>query len=255
MGHSYDLAKSGYVNLVLANQKRSKSPGYNKEMIQSRRNFLAKGYYDAIGIQLAAILSAVLPEQFAHRSTNILDVGCADGYFSNQLSQQLPDSTHLWGIDLSKSAIHYAAQSYRNIRFAVANSYRLPILPNSLDLIIQILAPGDEAEYARVLRKGSHLVTVTPNVDHLWQMREVIYEKPNKHRPKEVERIHFTQQESATIHDAITLDNPADISSIFQMTPYYWRSSNAARKKVEALTALETQIDLLVTIYENGSEL
>lgn len=251
VGHTYDLAKSGYVNLVLANQKRSKNPGYDKGMIRSRREFLAKGYYDAIGLQLATILCDAIPEQLAHPSTTILDVGCADGYFSDQIRQQLPDSVHLWGIDLSKIAIQYAAQRYQAIRFAVANSFRLPILPNSLDLILQILAPGNEAEYARTLKKGGYLVTITPNTEHLWQMREVIYERPNKHQPKEEKRIHFVQQERVTIRDTITLDNQDDIRAIFQMTPYYWRASKAGREKVELLTTLRTQIDLMVTIYQN----
>ena len=251
--HTYDIAKSGYVNLVLANQKRTKNPGYNKEMIQSRRHFFAKGYYDSIAPQLIQALQAAIPQLFQRKSCHILDVGCADGYLSHQIHQQWPSPSRMWGIDLSKVGVQYAAQRYASINFAVANIYRLPILPSSVDLIIQILAPTHEAEYARILKKDGYLVTVTPNTDHLWALKSHIYETPRKHQPKIPDFTHFTLLDKATIHGSISLDNPEDIQSIFRMTPYYWRASEAVRERVGSLERLETAIDLVVSVYKKGS--
>ena len=249
--HSYDMAKSGYVNLLLANQKRTKNPGYNKEMIQARRRFFAKGYYDCIGTQLIDALQRSIPQLCRRQSVQILDVGCADGYLSDQIYQRWPNPAQMWGIDLSKIAIQYAAQSYPKINFAVGNAYHLPVLPNSVDLIIQILAPTNEAEYARVLKKDGFLVTITPNTEHLWAIKEQIYETPNKHQPKALDFTHFVLQDKAMINDRICLEEQSDIQSIFRMTPYYWRVSQTARERVESLHRLETEIDLLVTIYQN----
>ena len=47
-GHSYDIAKEGYVNLMLVNQKHSKNPGDNDESLAARRTFLGKGYYQPL---------------------------------------------------------------------------------------------------------------------------------------------------------------------------------------------------------------
>lgn len=47
-GHTYDIAKSGYVNLLLDNQKHSKNPGDDKDMVISRKKFLEKDYYKGI---------------------------------------------------------------------------------------------------------------------------------------------------------------------------------------------------------------
>ena len=147
----------------------------------------------------------------------------------------------MWGIDLSKIAVQYAAQRYTSINFAVANIYRLPILPDSVDLIIQILAPTHEAEYARVLKQGGYLVTITPNADHLWALKAHIYETPHKHQPKVPSFTHFTLRDKATIRDSIVLDNPEDIQAIFRMTPYYWRASQGVREQVGLLNQLETE--------------
>ena len=46
--HSFDQAKQGYVNLLPVQFKHSKEPGDNKAMVQARRAFLDKGYYQPL---------------------------------------------------------------------------------------------------------------------------------------------------------------------------------------------------------------
>jgi 23S rRNA (guanine745-N1)-methyltransferase len=60
-GHSFDIAKEGYVNLLLVQQKKSKEPGDNPEMVKARREFLQAGYYQPLcnaASQLIAPLKA-----------------------------------------------------------------------------------------------------------------------------------------------------------------------------------------------------
>ena len=38
-GHSFDIAKEGYVNLLPANRQHSKTPGDDKEMAAARTRF------------------------------------------------------------------------------------------------------------------------------------------------------------------------------------------------------------------------
>ena len=42
-GHSFDIAREGYVNLLPANQQHSKTPGDDKEMAAARTRFLEGG--------------------------------------------------------------------------------------------------------------------------------------------------------------------------------------------------------------------
>ncbi|MGB0987591.1 MAG: putative RNA methyltransferase, partial [Pseudoalteromonas spongiae] len=57
--HSFDKAKEGYINLLPVQNKKSKDPGDNKEMVMARRAFLARGHYnflrDAICQQIEAL--------------------------------------------------------------------------------------------------------------------------------------------------------------------------------------------------------
>ncbi|MBP3520899.1 MAG: 50S rRNA methyltransferase, partial [Oscillospiraceae bacterium] len=45
-GHSFDIAKEGYVNLLPANRQHSKAPGDDKAMAQARTRFLEGGWYE-----------------------------------------------------------------------------------------------------------------------------------------------------------------------------------------------------------------
>ena len=42
-GHSFDRAKQGYCNFLLANQKNSREPGDSVEMVDARRAFFKSG--------------------------------------------------------------------------------------------------------------------------------------------------------------------------------------------------------------------
>src|SRR5690625_5823621 len=44
-GHSFDIARQGYVNLLPAQFKRAKEPGDSKAMETARQHFLARGHY------------------------------------------------------------------------------------------------------------------------------------------------------------------------------------------------------------------
>ena len=52
-GHSYDIARQGYVHLLPVKQMHAKIPGDTKQMVDARRVFLSGGYYDAFRDKLA----------------------------------------------------------------------------------------------------------------------------------------------------------------------------------------------------------
>ncbi len=83
--HQFDIAKEGYVNLTPANQKRSKAPGDNAEMMQARRRFLELGHYSPLSNRIASICSDVIRTD----TPSLLDIGCGEGYYTAQVSSKL----------------------------------------------------------------------------------------------------------------------------------------------------------------------
>ena len=86
-GHRYDLARSGYVNLLLANGKHSLQPGDDKRMVRARRLFLEKGYYEPFR---RAVCQKAL-ERLPMERPVVLDAGCGEGYYTGGLAQALTE--------------------------------------------------------------------------------------------------------------------------------------------------------------------
>ncbi|MFQ3199262.1 MAG: 23S rRNA (guanine745-N1)-methyltransferase, partial [Paraglaciecola sp.] len=149
--HAFDRAKEGYVNLLLAQHKRSKEPGDNKEMVNARRAFLQQDYYQPLALHLAKLIGKYhVGQQLA-----VFDVGCGEGYYLNCIIQSLLEASDMritsGALDISKIAVQKAAKKYPDSYFAVASSFNLPVANDSQQAIIQIFAPSSENEVYRVL--------------------------------------------------------------------------------------------------------
>ena len=49
------------------------------------------------------------------QAENLLDIGCGEGYYSDRLIEQIKQTQvdcQLWGLDISKTAVKYAAKKY-----------------------------------------------------------------------------------------------------------------------------------------------
>ena len=76
-GHSFDLAREGYVHLLPPNQKHSALPGDDREMVLARRDFLSKGYYHPLLNTFCSQISALSSD-----APVLLDAGCGEGYYA-----------------------------------------------------------------------------------------------------------------------------------------------------------------------------
>ena len=105
--HSYDRAREGYINLLLANQKSSKTPGDSAEMLIARRDFLDAGYYQPVAEGIADCINDLLvgEESVDKKSTSenktysLLDSGCGEGYYLNQLLKKIEGTKKYFGIE------------------------------------------------------------------------------------------------------------------------------------------------------------
>ena len=83
-GHSFDMAKSGYVNLLPANRKHAKNPGDNAVMMRARKRFLDAGHYAPL---LQALEQAAV--RYGRAGGVLLDAGCGEGYYTEGVSGAL----------------------------------------------------------------------------------------------------------------------------------------------------------------------
>ena len=130
--HSFDFAKEGYVNLLPVQNKNSKQPGDSLEMVQARRTFLEQGFYAFFHQALSVITSTM-------KGNNIMDLGGGEGFYTHAIANNT--QAQVYGVDIAKSAIKYAAKRYPNCSFIVASISQAPFKDGFADILISVFAP------------------------------------------------------------------------------------------------------------------
>jgi 23S rRNA (guanine745-N1)-methyltransferase len=168
-GHSFDIARSGYCNLLQPQDRRSKEPGDRREAVFARRRLLAAGHGELLLAALRETLAALpLPDRPA-----VLDIGCGEGFYLGALVSGRPMEAH--GIDISTAAIDLAARRWPDVRWFVVNADRtLPYADGSFDLVLSLTARRNATEVRRVLSPDGRLVVAVPGEDDLIELREAV---------------------------------------------------------------------------------
>ena len=248
-GHSFDIAKEGYTYLLPPNQKHSAAPGDDKGMAAARREFLSKGYYAPLLNTLCNEISARSGDAPA-----ILDTGCGEGYYTAGVYRALLEAgktPRMAGTDISKFILRYAAKREKAVEFAVASSYHLP--DGSVDILLNCFSPLALEEFRRALKPGGTFLYVVPAAEHLWELKEVLYERPYPNEEKETPYGGFTYEAIVPVDGRIRLENQADIHALFQMTPYYWKTPKEGAERLAALDTLDCRISFRVHIFRKKS--
>ena len=238
-GHSFDLAREGYVHLLPANRMHSKMPGDDKGMAAARAAFLSKDYYAPLRDALCSIaLERTGP------APRVLDTGCGEGYYTSGVYRALVRagrSVTMAGTDISKAILRRAAKREKDVEFAVASSYHLPVADGAVDLLVNCFSPLAIEEFRRVLSPGGAFVYVVPSEKHLWELKQVLYDRPYPNQVKQTPYPGFSYREIRHVESVIHLPCQEDIHALFQMTPYYWKTP---REGAERLAALDGQVFL-----------
>lgn len=248
--HNFDKAKNGYVNLLTNSNKNSKIPGDNKLMVNSRRDFLSKGYY----LKLSNALNDKILSLINNKNNfSILDAGCGEGYYLNNLENSLKlnnINANIFGVDISKFALNCASKTNKNISYAVASVFNLPINDKSCDILLNIFAPFCQNEFERVLKKNGLMILVIPSTNHLWELKSFIYDNPYQNQTKDYNIENFKLMDKEIIKDTIHITNNTDIKNLFTMTPYYYKTSLENTKKLDTLESLKTKIEFEILVYK-----
>ena len=244
--HSFDFARQGYLNLLPVNFKHSKSPGDDKAMLSARRQFLQKGYYQALLEHLITLQAQIIDGQAS--PLRAMDLGGGEGFFSAKL-QQASNSTMQWYLsDISKEAVRLASSLFVKGRCSVASSYNLPIPDASLDIVLRNFAPSSDQELQRIIKPGGTCIIVSPGEDHLIELRQLLYSAPKKHAPPK-DPDGFVLQEKIEVFDTVEISDADDRDHVFAMTPMVWRADRQVREQWLNLSDTRVRLSFLISVY------
>lgn len=159
-GHSFDVARQGYVNLL------GHAPPRNADttaMCEARGRFLASGHF-------APVREAVAHS--AGSASRVLEVGAGTGWYLAGVLDGLPHALGL-ATDVSVAAARRAARAHERAASVVADTWAgMPIRDRAVDALLCVFAPRNGAEFARVLQRGGRAVVAAPGPEHLVELRE-----------------------------------------------------------------------------------
>lgn len=245
--HTFDIAREGYVNL-----SRKPLPGDTKEMLVARRSFLERGFYQPLADTLNQLASTYLAASMS--PINILDAGCGEGYYLGRLQQCLAGrSLQCVGFDISKEAMRLAARRYKQACFVVANlKERLVLADGALHIILNIFAPRNPAEFARVLVPGGLLLIAIPAPEHLSQLRSALQLlNIEEHKQEKISEQFAADFDFVTASDlSYTLHLSHDeIVQAVMMTPNYWHLSAEQRAIMQDMESVETTVAFTCLVF------
>lgn len=245
-GHSFDRAREGYYNLLLANA--GGVHGDNREMLEARRRFLDTGAYKP----LADKLSELILNDFAEGEA-LLDIGCGEGYYTAAVSACLNEAgkrPSVYGFDISKDGVKMTAKRDKSLSLAVASAYKMPFADESFDVAMNLFSPLALDETVRILRHGGRFIMAIPDVNHLFSLKAALYETPYKNKPESPELQGLELVLTERVQYTLDLKTTEQISSLFMMTPYAYRTPPESRARLLAMDKLETEVEFVVFVYK-----
>lgn len=171
-GHSYDVARQGYV--TLAGGAGLRYSGDDAQMIADRETFLAGGHFAPFVEAVSDHVHDVVEQSDLSDEAQpvICEIGAGTGYYLSHTLDSVAESRGI-GIDVSVHAAKHLAKCHPRVGAVIADAWaRLPILDSSVDAITVIFAPRNAAEFARILKPKGQVIVLTADTGHLAELRE-----------------------------------------------------------------------------------
>lgn len=244
--HSFDLHRSGLLNLLQPQDRRSAKPGDSREAALARRRLALIDHAEAVHRAFGRIVES----RAKGRPAALLDVGCGEGAFLRSLDGIPALERH--GLDLSSAALELAAKASPQILFVVANADRcLPYVERSFDVVTSIDARLNAPEFARILKPGGLVVMAAPSGDDLIELREVVQGgrvyKSKGARIEEELAGPFKLLDRLTVRDRRSFD-PSALRDLLVAT--YRGGRRSQSPAIEALTEMTVTLSHEILVFE-----
>jgi 23S rRNA (guanine745-N1)-methyltransferase len=244
-GHSFDIARQGYASLIAGVRPTS---GDDAPMVEARRRALGTGIYAPIVDEIVRLAGGPPPPG------TVLDAGCGTGNYLAAVMDALPTARGL-GLDSSTYALRAAARAHPRAAAVACDLFRpIPVASASVDLVLDVFAPRNAAEFHRVLRPHGTLVVTRPTDGHLAQLRRHIEGMVGIDPAKE-ERLERTLAPRFEAIHTVSTDytarlTPEDAVDLVLMTPSA-RHLSSDDLEGDGATALPKEVDVsvLTTAY------
>ena len=249
-GHSYDISKNGYVNLMMSQKSSKKRHGDDKTMLAARRDFLDRGYYEPLA-------KAIAEKAVKYKLTSspiIIDAGCGEGYYTAMVHTAIPNA-EIFGIDISKDALIYTSRRDKYLTLAAASAADIPIADSCADIIMSIFAPTFPKEFSRLVKLDGILLRVVPLEDHLYGLKCAVYDKAYKNPPDNGDIDGFEVIERSELRYDIELETAKEIRDLFMMTPYYYKTSREDQERLFSGERLITEVHFGIFVYKKYAKL
>ena len=251
-GHSFDIGRQGYVNLLASADKRSRDPGDGKEMVAARRDFLSDGHYQPVADRLTSLV-----EPLINMESVIVDAGCGEGYYLQQLATQIFASRackpSIIGFDISKWAVQNATRRL-SATWLVASNRNIPLAASSVDCMLSMFGFPVFNSFRSALKEGGNLVIVDAGPQHLIELREVIYPEVRRSDSTMLQQAcaaGFFQEETSTLQFQTKPLSQLQIHQLLSMTPHLFRATREGKERAALLNNFTVTVDVVFQRLKN----
>jgi 23S rRNA (guanine745-N1)-methyltransferase len=206
--------------------------------VNARANFFQTNPYKPLMVKLQSMVASF---------STVLDVGCGTGAYLEFMKRNDSTLTTI-GCDGSKKAIRKAAKLDTQTLYIVANMNALPLLNESVDVILSVFAPYNSEEIQRVLKPNGQLIVVQPAPNHLFELKQVLYDivKLNPDTTLTIPGLTSNLNEQLEFEMILNQD---ELQALFAMTPYVYTSSQQASMKLKALVSLNIKASFKISVF------
>lgn len=268
--HCYDIASSGYINLLPPGKASNAKTGDDRRMLRARSAFLDTGAYEKFSSEAARLIKEQLDGagiknsagSSKEKSAVFVDAGCGEGYHTLNIARCLAEngiSPVPVGLEASKYGAEKAAKRAKaagdigkGAVFAAANIFAMPLKSGCADAVVSMFAPVPDAEAARVLKDGGFLIVCSSGSRHLWELRQVLYGEPRLSPPLSKVPEGFELCAVSSCSFRLELQSREEIGALFEMTPFFFRCPREGRERLMSLDCLSVGAEAEYKVYKKA---
>ncbi|MGY3765652.1 methyltransferase domain-containing protein [Vagococcus vulneris] len=240
--HHYNLSKKGTIHFP----DHHMSSDYDKEMLEHRRMMIQAGLYEPILDQIKSVIGN-------DDSRVIVDMGCGEGSFLEELSKKINSSDILIGFDLSKEGVLLASDYAERAFWFIGDVTAVPLKQQSADYLLNIFSPSHYEEMTRILKDDGLVIKVIPEENYLKEMRLLFYKDNEEKQNYSNEKIYnkFQNKMKVVSEKRITYSFPItadDYEHVLKMSPLMWGASELSKEYALVHPFTEITIDVKILI-------